>query len=378
MNTTRGPTLLEALDDVEKSFDLGRRERGSRLVHDEETRLGRKRLRDLEQLTVRDSESAHGTVRAELRPELAEQRLRAAPHLAPVDRGRTGTRLPPSEDVLGNAQVLKDRRLLVHRGYDTTWWATAGADLSNPQSNPVQVLSGYDGDVFLNGGGEFLIVCVPRPLAPVEYLQLHASSAKGTTNGPVVAYTTATNPSPTTTNTNPSPTTTTTTAKPPPVTSTAATTTTTTTTGTTTATPPPTTTSPTPKPPLPKSLLPNRTRTPGVTNPAVTQTTIKTTICVSGWTAKVRPPASFTNALKLKQMRQYGVSGKPAAYEEDYLIPLELGGAPRDPKNLWPEPHNQSTHSDPLETALKRKVCAGNLTLAQGRAQILAYKKLHG
>jgi hypothetical protein len=185
----------------------------------------------------------------------------------------------------------------------------------------------------------------------------------------------------TTTTTTTSATTTTISTKPPrpPATSTAATTTTN---GTTTTTPPPaattTTTSPTQKPPVPKSLLPNRTRTPGATNAAVTQKTIKTTICVSGWTAKVRPPVSFTNTLKLKQMKQYGETGKPTAYEEDHLIPLELGGAPRNPKNLWPEPHKQSKHSDPLETSLKRKVCAGVLTLAQGRAQILAYKGTHG
>ena len=115
-----------------------------------------------------------------------------------------------------------------------------------------------------------------------------------------------------------------------------------------------------------------------MTNPAVTQTSITTTICVSGWTGTIRPTASYTNALKLKQIKQYGETGGPSAYEEDHLIPLELGGAPRDPKNLWPEPHAQSKLSDPLETALKRKVCAGALTLAESRNQILRYKRTHG
>jgi hypothetical protein len=125
-------------------------------------------------------------------------------------------------------------------------------------------------------------------------------------------------------------------------------------------------------------ILPNRTRTPGVTNPAVKQGTIRTTICVSRWMDTVRPPVSYTNTLKLKQMSQYGDKGKPTAYEEDYLIPLELGGAPRNPRNLWPEPHSQSKHSDALETALKHKVCHGTLTLAAARKQILAYKRAHG
>lgn len=33
------------------------------------------------------------------------------------------------------------------------------------------------------------------------------------------------------------------------------------------------------------------------------------------------------------------------------------GGAPRNPKNLWPEPRTQADKSDPLETKLKRQVC---------------------
>jgi hypothetical protein len=128
----------------------------------------------------------------------------------------------------------------------------------------------------------------------------------------------------------------------------------------------------------PGTILPSRTRTPGVTNPAVRQATIKKTICVSGWAATDRPPLSYTNTLKLKQMKQYGETGSPSSYEEDQFIPLELGGAPKNAKNLWPEPHSQSKHSDPLETSLKRKVCAGTLTLAAARKQIATYKRAHG
>ena len=48
--------------------------------------------------------------------------------------------------------------------------------------------------------------------------------------------------------------------------------------------------------------LPSRSLTPGATNPAVTQATIHQTICVSGWTAKIRPPSSYTTALKVQQL----------------------------------------------------------------------------
>jgi hypothetical protein len=43
---------------------------------------------------------------------------------------------------------------------------------------------------------------------------------------------------------------------------------------------------------------------------------------------------SYTNKLMIKQMVQYGEGGSPADYEEDHVIPLELGGAP-NPRNLW-------------------------------------------
>src|SRR5438552_18861135 len=65
--------------------------------------------------------------------------------------------------------------------------------------------------------------------------------------------------------------------------------------------------------------------TPGALNPDVTPATIRQTICSRGWTATIRPASSFTSALKLEQMRQYGFAGGPADYEEDHFISLELG-----------------------------------------------------
>src|ERR671937_568032 len=106
------------------------------------------------------------------------------------------------------------------------------------------------------------------------------------------------------------------------------------------------------------------TLTPGALNPDVTQANIRSTICVSGWTATIRPPADYTDALKLKQMWQYGETGPPSAYEEDHLISLELGGAPRDPRNLWPEPRPRADEVDRIENELNAKVCSGELSLA--------------
>jgi hypothetical protein len=153
---------------------------------------------------------------------------------------------------------------------------------------------------------------------------------------------------------------------------------TTTTTVTTTTTTSPTTTFTTPGPGLPSIILPDPTITPGALNPKVRQSTIKKTICKSGWTKKIRPPVSYTNALKIQQMVLYEETGSPSEYEEDHFIPLELGGAPRNPKNLWPEPHSQSKLSDPLETQLKRKVCKHVMTLKKARAAIRLAKNTNG
>ncbi len=110
---------------------------------------------------------------------------------------------------------------------------------------------------------------------------------------------------------------------------------------------------------------------PGATNPAVTQANISTTICRPGYTKTIRPPASYTNALKRRQMRERNLPGRPSDYEEDHYVPLEVGGHPRDPKNLWPQPWSQAKLKDKLENALNRAVCGGRLTLTQAQNCLL-------
>jgi hypothetical protein len=117
-------------------------------------------------------------------------------------------------------------------------------------------------------------------------------------------------------------------------------------------------------------------RTPGVLNPDVTQATIHATICVRGWTKTIRPPTSYTNELKQKQMREYGVRGAPSEYQEDHLISLELGGHPIDPRNLWPEPYPRASEVDAIENELNDQVCSGDLSLEQAQLNESALK--HG
>ena len=116
----------------------------------------------------------------------------------------------------------------------------------------------------------------------------------------------------------------------------------------------------------PPDIYPDAIRTPGAANPQITQSNIKDTICSRHWSTKlVRPPAGYTSRLKRRQLREYGDtvhqiraelinpntgkidtsrcvphSDNMACYEEDHLIPLEDGGDPTDPRNLWPEAYN--------------------------------------
>lgn len=119
----------------------------------------------------------------------------------------------------------------------------------------------------------------------------------------------------------------------------------------------------------PRAVLADLVRTPGVLNPDVTQSNIKQTICVQGWTRTVRPPVDYTNALKVKQMRAYHELGSPSDYQEDHLISLELGGNPTDPRNLWPEPYPRASQVDQIENDLNTRVCSGALTLADAQLQ---------
>jgi hypothetical protein len=149
------------------------------------------------------------------------------------------------------------------------------------------------------------------------------------------------------------------------------------TTATTTDTPAVATTVPNPSGvnPADAPFLPNPAWQPGAIDPSVTQDNIQSTICVSGYTSTIRPPASYTDKLKKEQIQQYGYSDtKLADYEEDHLISLELGGNPTDPKNLWPEPRDTTPYNshvkDTLENTLHKLVCEGKVPLATAQQAI--------
>jgi hypothetical protein len=113
---------------------------------------------------------------------------------------------------------------------------------------------------------------------------------------------------------------------------------------------------------------------PGALNADVTDSTIQQTICVAGWTATVRPSTIYTNSVKAKLLREHGLPAANAAqFELDHLIPLALGGHPRQIDNLWLQPWYgdwSARRKDQLEVKLKNQVCAAALSLAEARRAI--------
>ncbi|MGO9822153.1 MAG: hypothetical protein ACLPTJ_16095, partial [Solirubrobacteraceae bacterium] len=102
----------------------------------------------------------------------------------------------------------------------------------------------------------------------------------------------------------------------------------------------------------------------------------------SGWTETVRPPEHITEAEKRRSLEAYGDRSPIWDYEYDHFVPLELGGATNDPRNLWPEPGASPNPKDAVENYLNREVCDHQMTLAGAQTAIVAnwvaiYRRLH-
>jgi|688.fasta_scaffold59626_3 hypothetical protein len=103
----------------------------------------------------------------------------------------------------------------------------------------------------------------------------------------------------------------------------------------------------------------------GAIDTKVTQNNLATTVCVPGYSSKVRPPVSYTNRLKYKLARPTGVD--PTAYELDHYVPLAVGGHPTSLNNLWLEDWPNARKKDVLETRTHRDLCAGKITLVDAQ-----------
>ena len=103
-------------------------------------------------------------------------------------------------------------------------------------------------------------------------------------------------------------------------------------------------------------------------------------LCEKGYTLKTR---NVSQALKNKVYLLYGIEHrKPREYEIDHCINLGINGS-NEIENLWPQKYGGplgAEKKDKLENFLRRKVCAGEITLEQAQAEIChnwirSYKK---
>lgn len=122
----------------------------------------------------------------------------------------------------------------------------------------------------------------------------------------------------------------------------------------------------------------DRNPTVGVPSPAVTDANIDQTICKPGWTATIRPPASYTDKLKREQLPP---GSNLSLFEEDHVLPLEAGGDPRDPHNLRPQawigPDGARAKDHQVENVVHKAICAHTMTLEAGRAIISVWILAH-
>ena len=109
-----------------------------------------------------------------------------------------------------------------------------------------------------------------------------------------------------------------------------------------------------------------------ILNADVSQDTIDRTICVIGYTASVRPAASYTNGVKAMLLKRAGLAhSDSSAYQLDHTLPLGLGGHPRKLANLRLQPIHEAKRKDRIERKLQCLVCAGQLSLADAQHDIL-------
>ncbi len=127
----------QPLDHLEQAVDLAPGQRRGGLVHDEDARLGGERPGDLDELLLGAAQPPQRLVGAGGEADQGQQALRLPAHAGPVQAAERAAapalRLhPPDEDVLGDAEVGEETRMLVHDGDAVTARVQRRAQLHGP------------------------------------------------------------------------------------------------------------------------------------------------------------------------------------------------------------------------------------------------------
>lgn len=118
--------------------------------------------------------------------------------------------------------------------------------------------------------------------------------------------------------------------------------------------------------------LPDHKRTPGAIDPAITQANLAATICNSEDEAEKSPPPSWKAAATRRLANSFYPDQNPDDFALDFLVPISLGGAQADPRNLWLQSWTgfDRERKDRLEMLLNRMVCSGQLPLSIAQQSI--------
>lgn len=125
--------------------------------------------------------------------------------------------------------------------------------------------------------------------------------------------------------------------------------------------------------PLPRPDIVPPPTVPGAIDPKVTQANIDRTICVPGYARSARPAYAITGPLKRRMMDAQHPGEPMADYELDHLIPISIGGAPLDERDLWLQPRRGQANAgdkNVLAYVLWRLVCEHQVPLQTAQAAI--------
>jgi hypothetical protein len=112
---------------------------------------------------------------------------------------------------------------------------------------------------------------------------------------------------------------------------------------------------------------------PAPSTPGAIVSSDPATVCVPGYSRTVRPPYDYAwRRFRVSVFRAYGIPHEQwSRFTLDHDVPLSLGGAPEDLRNVWPEPKAEAKRKDEVEDALLAAACYRHtLTLAAAQAAI--------
>jgi hypothetical protein len=98
---------------------------------------------------------------------------------------------------------------------------------------------------------------------------------------------------------------------------------------------------------------------PASSTPGAIASSDPAVVCVRGYSRTVRPAYDYAwRRFRVSVFRAYGIPHEQwRNFTLDHAIPLSLGGAPEDLRNVWPEPKSEAKRKDEVEDALLLAAC---------------------